>query len=244
MQIDKLTVMNKRILIIEDDPVLVDLVRIHLHDLPATLLTASSGRDGLVKLAECPVDLCILDVMLPDLNGLDVCRLIRQRDALLPILMLTSKSDESDKVLGFEAGADDYLTKPFGVQEFTARLRALLRRAGQPALPAEPAVYSCQGLTIDRHQRRVLVNGQRIELTPKEFDLLVLLVGHPGKTYSRKELLHQVWNYSFEGYEHTVTAHVNRLRSKIEPDFAHPVHILTTWGVGYRFAESSLEPTA
>lgn len=240
--------MTKQILIIEDDAVLIDLVRIHLHDLPANLLTATSGRDGLVKLAECPVDLCILDVMLPDLNGIEICRLIRQRDGGLPILMLTSKSEEHDKVLGLEAGADDYLTKPFGLQEFMARIRALLRRADQnhswSEPPAESAVYTCRGLIIDRHKRSVKVEGQRIELTPKEFDLLALLAGHPGHTYSRKELLSQVWNYSFEGYEHTVTAHINRLRSKIEPDFAHPVHILTTWGIGYRFAESSLETSA
>ena len=234
--------MKKHILIIEDDAALVDLVRIHLHDLPANLTAARSGREGLDWLAQHSVDLCILDVMLPGMNGIEICRRIREQDATTPILMLTARSEEADKVIGLEAGADDYITKPFGVQEFMARVKALLRRAEQGRADAGPppkaAVISYEDLTVDRSMRRVTMGGKRIELTPKEFDLLALLVEHPGKSYSRKELLSQVWGYTFEGYEHTVTAHVNRLRSKIEPDFSHPVYILTTWGIGYRFAES------
>lgn len=233
--------MTKQILIIEDDTALVDLVRIHLHNLPAHLTAAGSGREGLDWLARHPVDLCILDVMLPGISGIEICRRIRQQDTLMPILMLTAKSEENDKVRGLEAGADDYLTKPFGVLEFTARVKALLRRADQSriesAVPAEMTVCSYKDLMIDRAMHRVTTAGKRIELTPKEFDLLALLAEHPGKTYSRKELLSLVWDYTYEGYEHTVTAHVNRLRSKIESDFSHPVFILTTWGVGYRFAE-------
>ncbi len=232
----------KQILIIEDDATLVDLVRIHLHDLPANLTAARSGREGMAWLAQHSVDLCILDVMLPGMNGIEICRLIRQQDTSTPILMLTAKFEEVDKVLGLEAGADDYLTKPFGVQEFMARVKALLRRADQGRADAgsqpEVAVYHLNDLTIDRDKRSVLLGSKRVELTPKEFDLLSLLARHPGKSYSRKELLSRVWGYTFEGYEHTVTAHVNRLRSKIEPDFSHPVYILTTWGIGYRFAES------
>lgn len=238
--------MTKQILIIEDDAALVDLVRIHLHDLPATLTATRSGREGLAWLAEHPVDLCILDVMLPGMNGIDICRQIRQQDAVTPILMLTAKSEEGDKVLGLEAGADDYLTKPFGVQEFMARVRALFRRAdhGRPeAAPPEAAIYHHKDLAVDRAKRSVLLGSKRVELTPKEFELLSLLIRHPGKSYSRKELLLQVWGYTFEGYEHTVTAHVNRLRSKIEPDFSHPIYILTTWGIGYRFAEADQPPT-
>ena len=231
----------KQILIIEDDAALVNLVRIHLHDLPATLTAARSGREGLDWLARHSVDLCILDVMLPGMNGVEICRKIREQDAITPILMLTAKSEEGDKVLGLEAGADDYLTKPFGVQEFMARVRALFRRADHgraDAAPPEAAIYRHNDLTLDRDKRSVVLGNKRVELTPKEFDLLSLLVRHPGKSYSRKELLSQVWGYTFDGYEHTVTAHVNRLRSKIEPDFSHPVYILTTWGIGYRFAES------
>lgn len=236
----------KQVLIVEDDAALVDLVRIHLHDLPATLTVARSGREGLAWLAEHSVDLCILDVMLPGMNGVEICRRIREQDAITPILMLTAKSEEGDKVLGLEAGADDYLTKPFGVQEFMARVKALFRRADHgrtDAAPSEPAVYQYKNLTIDRDKRSVLLGSKRVELTPKEFELLSLLARHPGKSYSRKELLSRVWGYTFDGYEHTVTAHVNRLRSKIEPDFSHPVYILTTWGVGYRFAESDQPET-
>lgn len=233
--------MTKQVLIIEDDPALVDLVRIHLNDLPATLTASRSGREGLAWLAEHPVDLCILDIMLPGMNGIEICQRIRQQDTITPILMLTAKFEEGDKVLGLEAGADDYLTKPFGVLEFMARVKALLRRADRGRTEAEAtpdAVYSYKDLMIDRSMRRVTLAGQRLELTPKEFDLLTLLAEHPGKTYSRKELLSLVWGYTFSGYEHTVTAHVNRLRSKIEADFARPAYILTTWGVGYRFTES------
>ncbi len=233
--------MTKQILIIEDDAALVNLVRIHLQQLPANLMAARSGREGLAWLAQHPADLCILDVMLPGMNGIEICQRIRQQDTLTPILMLTAKSEENDKVLGLEAGADDYLTKPFGVQEFTARVKALLRRADRhrtaPGTPAEIPVYAYNDLTIDRSMRRVTLANRRIDLTPKEFDLLALLAEHPGKTYSRRELLSLVWDYTFDGYEHTVTAHVNRLRTKIETDFSHPQYILTTWGIGYRFAD-------
>ena len=234
-------------MIIEDDAALVNLVRIHLHQLPAHLMAFRSGREGLAWLAQHSADLCILDVMLPGMNGIDICQRIRQQDSFTPILMLTAKSEESDKVQGLEAGADDYLTKPFGVQEFTARVKALLRRAARHHTETNPlpetTVYTYKALTVDRSMRRVTLADKRIELTPKEFDLLALLVEHPGKTYSRKELLSLVWDYTFDGYEHTVTAHVNRLRTKIETDFSHPQYILTTWGIGYRFADvKSPEP--
>ncbi|MFD2937626.1 response regulator transcription factor [Spirosoma flavum] len=229
----------KKILLIEDDALIVDLVRIHLCTLPAEVLTANTGHDGLGQLAQQSVDLCILDVMLPDMNGIEICRQIRQRDNFTPILMLTAKAQEADKVAGLEAGADDYLTKPFGIQELMARVRALLRRSGlaQVALAVPPSIITHRSLWIHTIDRIVTLNGNRIELTPKEFDLLVLLAENPGKSYSRKELLQFVWDYHFVGYEHTVTAHINRLRNKIESDFAQPIYILTTWGIGYRFAE-------
>ncbi len=229
----------KRILIIEDDALIVDLVCIHLRTFPAHLFTANTGRGGLEQLNHHSVDLCILDVMLPDMNGVDICRQIRQRDNFTPILMLTAKAQEADKVAGLEAGADDYLTKPFGIQELMARVRAMFRRSdlGQATPSVAPSIITHQALRIHTTDRIVTINDNRVELTPKEFDLLVVLAQNPGKSYSRKELLHLVWDYHTVGYEHTVTAHVNRLRNKIEPDFAQPTYILTAWGVGYRFAE-------
>jgi len=230
----------KKVLIIEDDPLIVDLIRIHLRRLPADLIAAASGREGLDWLAHQPVDLCILDIMLPDMNGIDICRQIRQRDSRMPILMLTAKAQETDKVIGLEAGADDYLTKPFGILEFMARVGAMLRRGSldQPDVHPPRLMITHQALTIHTADRIVTLHGTRIDLTPKEFDLLVLLAQNPGKSYSRKELLYLVWDYHVAGYEHTVTSHINRLRSKIEADFAQPSYILTTWGIGYRFAQS------
>ena len=230
----------KKILLIEDDALIVDLVRIHLRTLPADILTATTGRDGLDQLTHQAVDLCILDVMLPDMNGIEICRQIRRRDNFMPILMLTAKAQEADKIAGLEAGADDYLTKPFGIQELIARVRAILRRSelAQVTVPVSPSVITHQALRIHTADRIVTVADKRVELTPKEFDLLVLLAKNPGKSYSRKELLCLVWDYHVVGYEHTVTAHINRLRNKIESDFAQPTYVLTTWGIGYRFAES------
>ena len=230
----------KQILMIEDDPAIVGLVELHLADLPGTLTATPSGTEGLNKLAQQSFDLYILDVMLPGMDGIAICRQIRSSDPDTPILMLTAKSEETDKVLGLEAGADDYLTKPFGQQEFLARIRALLRRSnrtGSDRIAGQPTRFAYKGLQIDLDKRSVTVDGQRTDLTPKEFDLLVLLAQHPGKSFSRKELLSTVWGYSHDGYEHTVTAHINRLRNKIESDFAHPAYILTAWGIGYRFTD-------
>ena len=230
----------KKVLIIEDDPLIIDLIRIHLRRLPADLIATASGREGLAWLMNQPVDLCILDIMLPDMNGVDICRQIRQRDNHTPILMLTAKAQETDKVIGLEAGADDYLTKPFGILEFMARVQAMLRRGGldQADRPVPRLMITHNALSIHTADRIVTLHGNRIEMTPKEFDLLVLLARNPGKSYSRKELLKLVWDYHIAGYEHTVTSHINRLRNKIESNFAHPAYILTTWGIGYRFAES------
>lgn len=223
----------KKILIIEDDALIVDLVCIHLRTLPADLFTAATGREGLAQLTHQAVDLCILDVMLPDMNGIDICRQIRQQNSFTPILMLTAKAQEADKVAGLEAGADDYLTKPFGIHELMARVRAIFRRSdlGQATTPVPPSIITHQALRIHTTDRIVTINDKRVELTPKEFDLLVVLAQNPGKSYSRKELLHLVWDYHTVGYEHTVTAHVNRLRTKIESNFAQPTYILTAWGL-------------
>lgn len=232
----------KQVLMIEDDPAIIGLVKVCLSDLPGALTATSSGTDGLQLFKQQPFDVCILDLMLPDTDGMQLCQAIRAFDTQTPILMLTAKSEERDIVAGLEAGADDYLIKPFGQHELLARIRTLLRRTDRSLVdnPTSqiPALLVYKDLSIDLDKRYVTLSGNRIELTPKEFDLLALLVQHPGKSFSRKELLRSVWGYTFAGYEHTVTAHVNRLRNKIEPSFAQPEYILTAWGVGYRFADT------
>ena len=230
----------KKVLIIEDDHDIVELLSIHLRDLECQLEKAYDGKTGLELSKDESFDLIILDVMLPKMDGLEVCRRIRMQENYTPILMLTAKSEEIDKILGLETGADDYLTKPFSVREFIARVKAIFRRSQinrEQTKDSESTKTQVKfdELEIDLIKRKVLLNAQRVELTPKEFDVLALLSAHPGRSYSREELLNLVWGYEFSGYEHTVNSHINRLRSKIEPDLSNPKYILTTWGVGYRF---------
>jgi DNA-binding response OmpR family regulator len=231
--------MNK-VLVIEDDPEIVDLLEIHLKDLSCHLVKTYNGEDGLKQVRTDPPDLVILDIMLPGIDGMEVCRRIRGEHISVPVLMLTAKSEEIDKVLGLEIGADDYLTKPFSIREFVARVKAIFRRTQmiQESLAGgEGQTIDAGQLKIDIEMRKVLLDGQKVELSPKEFELLVLLASNPGKSYNRSRLLNLVWGYDFEGYEHTVNSHINRLRAKIEPDMAQPTYILTTWGVGYKFNE-------
>ena len=232
--------MNKKILIVEDDPDICDLVEIHLNGIGYELDRAGDGEAGLLKIEQNEYALVLLDLMLPKLDGLEVCKRTREINKQLPIVMLTSKSEELDRVLGLELGADDYITKPFSFRELTARVKALLRRAGSVAEvdPESPRHLSYGQLSIDLENRKVLGKGERIDLTAKEFELLALLASHPGRTYSRDELLDLIWGVQFSGYEHTVNSHISRLRSKIEPDPSNPVYILRVWGVGYRFAET------
>ncbi len=227
----------KRVLIIEDDIDIAELVSIHLKDLFCEVMHCTNGEDGLSSATNEPLDLIILDIMLPKIDGLEVCRRLRAQEITTPILMLTAKSEEIDKVLGLEIGADDYLTKPFSIREFIARVKAIFRRQSihEAVNKSAENVLRIGNLVIEQNKRKVLLDGNRIELTPKEYDLLVLLAMHPGKSYSREDLLNLIWGYEFSGYEHTVNSHINRLRSKIEPDFSKPQYILTTWGIGYRF---------
>jgi len=231
---------DKRVLIVEDDSNIVELLTIHLRDLGCEVVAATSGNQGLLAAGDTKFDLIILDLMLPGLNGMEVCRKIRQHDRHTPILMLTARSEEIDKVIGLETGADDYMTKPFSVREFIARVKVIFRR-NEEQLKAETShassIITYGQLKIDVDKRKVTLNNTRIELSPKEFDLITLLASNPGKSYSRKTLLNLVWGYDFEGYEHTVNSHINRLRGKIEEDLSNPKYILTTWGVGYRFNE-------
>ena len=230
-----------RILLVEDDPAITNLLSLHFQAPAFELVACDRGGRALERLAAETFDLIILDIMLPDVNGFELCRQVRAADEKTPILMLSALGEELDKVRALELGADDYLTKPFGVAELMARVRALLRRVGAQVVVGEPADEGGEvvfkDLAIDKEKKKVTMRGRRLELTPKEFDLLWLLATHPGKTFSRHELLEMIWGFAFQEYEHTVTSHINRLRIKIEPNLNKPEYILTTWGAGYRFAE-------
>ncbi|WP_418263581.1 response regulator transcription factor [Flavobacterium faecale] len=229
----------KNILIIEDDPSIVELVSIHLKDINCELTKAYNGFDGLELVKSNHYDVIILDIMLPDINGIEICKRIRADKNTTPIMMLTARSEEIDKIIGLETGADDYLTKPFSIREFIARVKALMRRnemSIQEPIEA-PKILKCHNLSMDTLKRKVILEDEIIELTPKEFDLLYLFMSNPGISYSRESLLNTVWGYEFSGYEHTVNSHINRLRTKIEPNLTNPKFILTTWGIGYRFTD-------
>jgi len=232
--------MNK-VLVIEDELDIAKLVQLHVQDLPCEVSLAFDGIVGLAEAEAKPYDLIILDIKLPGIDGLEVCRRLRARGRYTPILMLTSKSSELDRVLGLEMGADDYLTKPFSVMELTARVKALFRRVemlGKKEEGAEAKLFQVRDLTIDIDRHAVAVRGSPVELTAREFDLLAYFARHPGRVYSREQLLDQVWGYQHSGYDHTVNSHINRLRSKIERDPQNPEYILTVWGVGYKFRDS------
>lgn len=230
----------KKILIIEDDPDIVDLLEIHLKEISSSLIKAYDGADGLAKAISESPDLILLDISLPKMDGLEVCQKIRQLNMTMPVIMLTARTEEIDRVLGLEIGANDYITKPFSIRELTARIKATFRfrkMIEESIVPSTSTQLNFKALQIDVDKRKVLLNDNRIELSPKEFELLVLLASNPGKNYSRSQLLNLVWGYDFEGYEHTVNSHINRLRSKIESNMADPVYIKTSWGVGYFFNE-------
>ena len=223
----------KKVLIIEDDQEIVKLLKIHLEDHLYQVTTTDDGINGLSLASNNDYDLVLLDLALPRMDGVDVCKNLRL-EKNTPVIMLTSKSEEIDRVLGLEIGADDYITKPFSIRELLARIKAVLRRTQKQDEPqSNNSKLSFENLTIDIEKRKILVNDQRIELSPKEFELLVLMASNPGRNYTRSELLNMIWGYNFEGYEHTVNSHINRLRAKIESDMANPSFILTTWGVGY-----------
>jgi DNA-binding response OmpR family regulator len=231
------------ILLIEDDDELAEVVTMNIGDLGLAVARAKNGREGLRQALTDSHALIILDILLPGLDGLSVCRQIREKNPLVPILMLTAKSAELDRVQGLEIGADDYLTKPFSMRELLARVKALLRRvraeAERNGIPpdGDKSVVRFGVFSVDFDQRKVLMNGQTIDLTVKEFELLALFIRHPGRTYSRSDLLKLVWGDQYEGYEHTVNSHINRLRIKIEKDPGDPAYLKTVWGVGYRFVE-------
>lgn len=231
----------RTVLIVEDDQNIVKLVSMHLKDQGFETEHAATGPQGLRQSLEHDYDLIILDIMLPGMDGLEVCRRIRSDHKTTPILMLTAKSEEIDKVVGLEMGADDYITKPFSIRELIARVKAVTRRAQalQEAKEQEHEDETIEfgDLIINVKKRKVILEGAAVDLTPKEFDLLLMFARNPGVAFNRHQLLEGVWGYQFEGYNHTVNSHINRLRNKIEKDPANPCFIKTVWGYGYRFAE-------
>ncbi len=228
------------VLVVEDNKDLLNLLDINLSDQGYTVYTAENGIAALDMYHTYNPDLIVLDVMLPKMDGFDVCKKIRSEDRAIPILMLTAKAEEVDKVLGLELGADDYMTKPFSIREFLARVKAMFRRVDLSLDNGDEgdAILEFDELIVDTVKRKVTLRGETIDLTSKEYDLLLLFFRNPGKAYSREELLNTVWGYSYDGYSHTVNSHINRLRSKIEEDPSEPHYIRTVWGVGYRFADN------
>ncbi|MDB2606593.1 response regulator transcription factor [Zobellia sp.] len=227
----------KEILLIEDDPEIIKLLEIHLDGLIYNTSKAMDGAEGLLMALNSDYDLILLDLTLPSMDGVEICKKLRT-EKNTPVIMLTAKSEEIDRVLGLEIGADDYITKPFSIRELLARIKAVMRRTDvQQTKQENTSIINFEGLFIDIDKRKVLLNDTKVELSPKEFELLILMASNPGRNYSRTELLNIIWGYNFEGYEHTVNSHINRLRAKIESDMTNPTFILTTWGVGYKFNE-------
>lgn len=229
---------DRQILVIEDEQDLASLLVLHLSELPALVEVANDGERGLEQALSRDWDVIVLDLRLPKIGGLDVCREVRLHNPTVPILMLTARSSELDRVLGLELGADDYLTKPFSVLELQARIKALLRRAAHGTKSegnCVPTSLEAGTLKVDREQRRAWLGVEEIILTPREFDLLWHFVSHPGRVFTRAELLSTVWGYGHDGYDHTVNSHINRLRAKLGDERTEANYIHTVWGVGYRF---------
>ncbi len=225
------------ILVVEDDKDIAGLVSLHLRDGGHEVTVVHDGEDGLNEALSGRYELLVLDIMLPNVDGLELCRHVRTKQPEVLILMLTAKSAEIDRVLGLEIGADDYLTKPFSIRELQARVKALLRRKEKVAVSAEvSSLLELGNLTIDFDKHEVKLSGEAVSLTAKEFDLLAQFARNPGRVYTRTQLLDLVWGSGYEGFEHTVNSHINRLRAKIESNPAEPTYIQTVWGVGYKFA--------
>jgi len=229
---------RQRILVVDDEPQICDVVELYLRREGFEVETANDGEAALKTVEHNPPDLIVLDLMMPKISGLEVTRLVHDRFNI-PIIMLTSRGEQADKIAGLETGADDYVVKPFSPKELAVRVKAVLRRAGaQSADETKSAVIQMGDLSVDATTRLVTVKGQPVTLTVKEFDLLWFLASHPGQVFSRDQLLDQVWGYDFYGDSGTVTVLVRRLREKIEADPANPQYLLTVWGVGYKFART------
>lgn len=223
--------MGDRILVVDDEPAIRQVCRLYLEQEGFTVAEAETAEQALAEVRRHPPALVVLDIMLPDSSGFDVCRWLIEHG--VPVILLTARALEADRVLGLELGADDYVTKPFSPRELVARVRAVLRRVRTPLQRNSRRVF--RDLVVDLDARRVLVAGREVECTPKEFDLLALLVQHPNRVFTREHLLERVWGASYFGDTRTVDVHVQRLRRKIEPVPQRPRYIKTVWGVGYRF---------
>jgi DNA-binding response OmpR family regulator len=227
---------KRKVLVVDDDPKIVELIRLYLEKDGYRVFAAHDGLEALDLARHKRPDLVLLDLMLPGLDGFDVCRIL-QAESDVPIVMLTARTTDDDKLAGLELGADDYITKPFNPREVVARVRAVLRRAGRESSNG-PAELRFAGLVIDRRRHEVQVRGEPADLTPTEFRLLEVLAQEPGRAFTRAELLDSVLGYDFEGFERTIDVHVKNLRKKIEPDPGEPVYVHTVYGVGYRFEEA------
>jgi DNA-binding response OmpR family regulator len=224
-----------RVLVVDDEPVVTEVVERYLMRDGFEVSTAGDGDAALALAQTWAPDLVVLDLMLPGKDGLEVCRALR-RDSSVPIIMLTARGDETDRIVGLEIGADDYIVKPFSPRELVARIKAVLRRSASSSDAATSNdLLRFQGLTINPRTRAVEVNGKSASLTAKEFDLLHFLASHPEQVFSREQLMNDVWDYTFAGDASTVTVHIRRLREKIEPDPLRPRYVKTVWGVGYKF---------
>jgi DNA-binding response OmpR family regulator len=224
---------EKRVLVVDDEAVVAEVVQQYLRRDGYEVRVATTGKQGLQEARDWAPDLVVLDVMLPEIDGLEVCRRIRQ-DSLTPIIMLTARGDESDRIVGLELGADDYMVKPFSPGELVARVRSVLRRSG--GAPSEPgSSLRLDDLVINPRTRAVSIDDRDVSLTGKEFDLLYFLASNRGRVFTRAELMDHVWDYTYAADQSTVTVHIRRLREKIEPDPVRPRYIKTVWGVGYKF---------
>lgn len=227
--------MKKKILLVDDEKTLVKTLTYNLEKDGYLVISAYDGEEALNKVESDNPDLIILDLMLPGVDGFEVCRRVR-KSMDLPIIMLTAKGDDIDKILGLELGADDYLTKPFNPRELLARVKAILRRS-EPQGSSLKNILKIQDLQVDLYQHKVRVKGEEIDLTSKEFALLNLMASNPGRVYSREQLLEQIWGYNYYGDARTVDVHIRHLREKIESDPSNPRYVLTVWGTGYKFRE-------
>ncbi|GLX76892.1 DNA-binding response regulator [Thalassotalea insulae] len=237
-----------KVLVVEDDQDIAQLLRVNLEELSLVVDVCTDGEQALHQLMENDYQLLILDIMLPGISGLDVCRKIRQQKPEQVIMMLTSRNSELDRVLGLELGADDYMTKPFSIRELQARVRSQLRRihlVAQQQVNVQqqkmPEQYLTLGeLQINQLTHQTMLAGRELDLTSTEFDLLFYLASHPEQVFSREQLLSSVWGYHHSGYEHTVNSHINRLRNKLEKNVAQPEIVQTVWGVGYKFSKQGV----
>ncbi|OGA64221.1 MAG: hypothetical protein A3G81_25140 [Betaproteobacteria bacterium RIFCSPLOWO2_12_FULL_65_14] len=225
-------------LVIEDQAEIAELIKLHLEDLPGDVTIAPSGREGLKQARSGRHDLIVLDVRLPDANGLDICQTLRVEGVAAPIMVVSAKGTDVDRILGLELGADDYLAKPFNVAELVARAKALLRRTQSPPRgeAPPPAPLRISDIVIDPATRQVTVGSRNVDLTAKEFELLHFLASQPGRVFTRQQILKATWRSPYAGYEHNINCHINRLRLKLERNPQAPRYIVTVWGVGYKFA--------